>query len=188
MQESDLHTAIMRSQFELKRDGIDFGSASNLAFHLGNAMTGCPAVMVLPDLPGWSHGASYQLLRPIDVDASVPSTTFDDLWKLIRQHYGFSATRVITGEDGIPISKLATGTWRHVGSSKTTQVDSLIGMRFFPHTLVRQPTAARVTKATFGTVRVLGIIGRGTPLVAKGLAVFDLVSLGKCAYEARNGR
>ncbi len=39
MQESDLHTAIMRSQLELQRDGIDFGSTSSMAFHLGNAMT-----------------------------------------------------------------------------------------------------------------------------------------------------
>lgn len=44
-----------------------------------------------------------------------------------------------------------------------------------------------VGEATFGTVRVFGVIGRGIPFVAVGLAVFDLVSIGLCAYEAKNG-
>ncbi|MBP1126238.1 MULTISPECIES: hypothetical protein [Pseudomonas] len=188
MQESDLHTAIMRGMFELKSKGIDFGSASNMAFHLGNTMTSCPAVMVLPDSTGWNHGASYQLVRPIHSDSSAPGTTFDELWKCTQQHYGLTAATLITGAAGIPISKIAVGAWVHVGSSKTTNLASLIGMRFFPRTLIRQPTVARMAKATFGTVRVFGIIGRGIPFVAAGLAIFDLVSIGKCAYEARNGR
>jgi len=45
-----------------------------------------------------------------------------------------------------------------------------------------------MAKATFGTVRVFGVIGRGIPFVAAGLAVFDLVSIGLCAYEVKNGR
>lgn len=188
MQESDLHTAIMRSQFELQGNGIDFGSTSSMAFHLGNTMTSCPAVMVLPDSPGWPRGAGYQLLKPIHADSSVPNTTFDELWKCTQQHYGLTAATIFTGAAGIPISKIAVGTWVHVGSSKTTNLASLIGMRFFPRTLIRQPTVARMAKATFGTVRVFGIIGRGIPFVAAGLAVFDLISIGKCAYEARNGR
>jgi hypothetical protein len=118
----------------------------------------------------------------------VPDTTFDELWKCTQQHYGLTAARVIAGAAGIPISKIVVGAWVHVGSSKTTNLASLIGMRFFPRTLIRQPTMDRMAKATFGTVRVFGIIGRGMPFVAAGLAVFDLVSIGKCAYEARNGR
>jgi len=188
MQESDLHTAIMRSQFELQRNGIDFGSTSSMAFHLGNTMTSCPAVLVLPGSPRWAHAPSYQLLKPMHADLSVPSTTFDELWACTQQHYGLTAATVLTGVAGIPLSKTAVGTWVHVGSSKTTNLASLIGMRFFPRTLIRQPTVARMAKATFGTVRVFGIIGRGIPFVAVGLAVFDLISIGKCAYEARNGR
>ena len=188
MQESDLHTAIMQSQLELEQNGIDFGSTSSMAFHLGNTLTSCPAVMVLPNSPGWAHGANYRLLRPTQADASVPSTTFDDLWKCTQQHYGLTPATLLTGVAGIPISKIAVGTWVYVGSRKTTNLASLIGMRFFPRTLIMQPTVARVARATFGTVRVLGIIGRGNPFVAAGLAVFDLISIGKCAYEARNGR
>ena len=188
MQESDLHTAIMRSKLELESNGIDLGSSSSMAFHVGNTMTSCPAVMVLPSSPGWSHGPHYQLLKPIHADPAVPDTTFDELWKCTQQHYGLTAATVITGAAGIPISKIAVGAWVHVGSSKTTNLASLIGMRFFPRTLIRQPTMDRMAKATFGTVRVFGIIGRGIPFVAAGLAVFDLVSIGKCAYEARNGR
>lgn len=143
MQESDLHTAIMRNKLELESNGIDLGSSSSMAFHVGNTLTSCPAVMVLPSSPGWSHGPHYQLFKPLHTDLAV---------------------------------------------SKTTNLASLIGMRFFPRTLIRQPTMARMAKATFGTVRVFGIIGRGIPFVAVGLAVFDLVSIGKCAYEVRNGR
>ncbi len=44
MQESDLHTAIMRSKLELESNGIDLGSSSSVAFHVGNTMTSCPAV------------------------------------------------------------------------------------------------------------------------------------------------
>ncbi|MDD5443391.1 hypothetical protein BFW91_08635 [Pseudomonas fluorescens] len=188
MQESDLHTAIMQSQFELAQNGIDFGSTSSMAFHLGNTMTSCPAVMVLPHSPGWTHGAHYTLLRPAQADSTAPDTTVDDLWKCTLQHYDLAAATVLTGAAGIPISKIAVGTWVHVGSRKTMNLASLIGMRFFPRTLIRQPTMARMAKATFGTVRVVGIIGRGIPFVAAGLAVFDLISIGKCAYEARNGR
>ena len=188
MQESDLHTAIMRSKFELESKGIDFGSTSSMAFHMGNTMTSCPAVMALPNSPGWTHGASYQLLKPIHAESSVPSTTFDELWKCTKQHYGLTTATLLTGAAGIPISKIAVGTWVQVGSSKTTNLASLIGMRFFPRTLIRQPTVARMAKATFGTVRVFGIIGRGIPFVAAGLAVFDLISIGKCAYEARNAK
>lgn len=188
MQESDLHTAIMRGQFEIGLNRIDLGSASSLAFHLGNTMTSCPAVMALPKPPGISSGGSYQLLKPIHADSKAPNTTTEDLWKCTQEHYGLTAATVVTASAGIPISKIAVGTWVHVGSSKTTNLASLIGMRFFPRTLIRQSTMARMAKATFGTVRVFGIIGRGIPFVAAGLAVFDLISIGKCAYEARNGR
>jgi hypothetical protein len=188
MQESDLHTAIMQSQFELERNGINFGSNSSMAFHLGNTMMSCPAVMVLAHSPSLASVGNYQLLKPIHVDSKAPSTTVEDLWRCTQEHYGLTAATVITGAAGIPISKIAVGTWVHVGSSKTTNLASLIGMRFFPRTLIRQPTMARMAKATFGTVRVFGIIGRGIPFVAAGLAIFDLVSIGKCAYEARNGR
>lgn len=187
MQECDLHTAIMQSQFELEQNGIDFGSTTSMAFHMGNTLTSYPAVMVLPNSPGWTHGASYTLVRPTQADSTAPNTTFDELWKCTQQHYGLTAATVLVGAAGIPISKIAVGTWVHVGSRKTTNLASLIGMRFFPRTLIRQPTVARMAKATFGTVRVFGIIGRGIPFVATGLAVFDLISIGKCAYEARNG-
>lgn len=48
--------------------------------------------------------------------------------------------------------------------------------------------AAHVAKSTFGTIRVFGIVGRALPFFAVGLAVFDAVSIGMCAYEARDGK
>lgn len=187
MQESDLHSAIIRIQSELEQNGIDFGSTASVAFHLGNTMASYPAVMALPHSPGWTHGASYKLLKPSHADFAVPNTTFDELWKCTQQHYGLTVATVLTDATGIPISKIAVGSWVHVGSSKTTNLASLIGMRFFPRALIRQPTVAGMAKATFGSVRVFGIIGRGIPFVTAGLAVFDLISIGTCAYEAISG-
>lgn len=62
-------------------------------------------------------------------------------------------------------------------------------LKFFSMTkLPHGSVAARVAKSTFGTIRVFGIVGRALPFVAVGLAVFDAVSIGMCAYEARNGK
>ncbi|WP_237151280.1 hypothetical protein [Pseudomonas sp. ADAK18] len=155
---------------------------------MNNTMTSCPAVMLLPTQMGTINIPNYQMLRAIHADPRIPNTTIEDLWKCTQEHYGLTAATLITGAAGIPISKISVGAWVHVGSSKTTNLTSYIGMRFFPRTLIRQPTLAKMAKATFGTVRVFGIIGRGIPFVAAGLAVFDLVSIGKCAYEARNGK
>ncbi len=75
------------------------------------------------------------------------------------------------------------------GSSKYTNLASHFGLKFFPMTkLPHGSIAARVAKSTFGTIRVFGIVGRALPFVAVGLAVFDAVSIGMCAYEARNGK
>ena len=55
-------------------------------------------------------------------------------------------------------------------------------------TLSHRSTAARVAKSTFGTIRIFGIVGRTVPFVAIGLAVYDAISIGMCAYEERNGK
>ncbi|WP_394754190.1 hypothetical protein, partial [Crenothrix sp.] len=76
-----------------------------------------------------------------------------------------------------------------LGSSKYTNLISHYGLKFFP--MARLPhgsAAARVAKGTFGTIRVFGIVGRALPFVAVGLAVYDAISIGMCAYEERNGK
>lgn len=188
MQESDLHAAIMRGNSELRRYGIDLGFTSRIAFDVSSTMTSCPAVMLLPGSLGNVSSPNYQIIRAIHTDPSVPGTTIEDLWKCTQEHYGLTAATAITAVAGIPISKISVGAWVQVGLSKTTNITSYIGWRFFPRTLIRNPTVAKMAKATFGTVRVFGIIGRGIPFVAAGLAVIDIVSIGKCAYEARNGK
>ena len=128
------------------------------------------------------------MITGIRTNPLVPDTTFETLWNCTKAHYGLTAATFLTAAAGIPISKTAVGAWVYAGSSRTTNVASLVGMRFFPRTLIRQPTVARLAEATLGTVRVFGVVGRGIPFVAVGLAVFDLVSIGLCAYEAKNGR
>lgn len=144
--------------------------------------------MLLATPPDNQHSAGYEIVKASSSSVTLPDTTLDDLWACTQEHYGLTTAVVFTGVAGIPINKTALGAWVHSGSSTTTNLTSYIGWKFFPRALIRQPTAARMAKAIFGTVRVFGIIGRGIPFVAAGLAVFDLVSIGLCAYEARNGK
>jgi len=189
MQEKELSDAVFSTVYELQREGVNLGPSSLVAFNLRSSMmTSCPGTLILPS-QSWTTGAiAHEVIKGIRTNSSLPETTFEMLWECTKEHYGLSAATAITASAGIPISKTAVGTWVHAGSSRTTNLASLIGMRFFPRALIRHPTAARMAKATFGTVRVFGVIGRGIPFVAAGLAVFDLVSIGLCAYEAKNGK
>lgn len=189
MEEKELTETVFKEVHELKAKGVDLGSPNLVTFSLKNSMlTSCPAALVLPTR-SWANGAiGHEIISGIRTSSSVPDTTLETLWHCTKEHYGLTTATALTAAAGIPISKTAVGTWVHAGSSKTTNLASLVGMRFFPRTLIRQPTAARMAKATFGTVRVFGVIGRGILFVAAGLAIFDLVSIGLCAYEAKNGR
>lgn len=189
MQEKEFTTAVMDVNRELNGYGVNIGSNSRVAYSLQSSMmTSCPGTLLLP-AEKWATGAiGHEIIQGVRTQSTIPDTTFDTLWTCTKEHYGLTVATTLTAAAGIPISKTAVGAWVHVGSSRTTNIASLIGMRFFPRTLIRQPTAAKMAKATFGTVRVFGVIGRGIPFVAAGLAVFDLVSIGLCAYEARNGK
>jgi len=188
MREKDLTTAVWEGSLELKRYGVDVGSNSQVAYSLQNSiLTSCAGTLILPS-ESWTTGAiGHEIIRGIRTQSTVPDTTLETLLSCTKEHYGLTVATALTGAASIPISKTAVGAWVHAGSSRTTNITSLIGMRFFPRTLIRQPTVAKMAKATFGTVRVFGVIGRGIPFVAAGLAVFDLVSIGLCAYEAKNG-
>lgn len=188
MQEKDLTTAVFEGTRELNRQGVNIGSNSRVAYSLQNSMmTSCPGTLILPT-EAWTKGViGHEIIQGIRTQSTLPDTTLDTLWRCTKEHYGLTVATTVTAAAGIPISKTAVGAWVHAGSSRTTNITSLIGMRFFPRTLIRQPTLARMAKATFGTVRVFGVIGRGIPFVAAGLAMFDLVSIGLCAYEAKNG-
>lgn len=188
MQEKDFTTAVIEGNLELKRYGVSLGSHSQVAFSLQSSMmTSCPGTLILPS-QSWTTGAiGHEIITGIRTQSTVPDTTVEMLWNCTKEHYGLTIATTLTAAAGIPISKTAVGAWVHAGSSRTTNIASLIGMRFFPRTLIRQPTVAKLAKATFGTVRVFGVIGRGIPFVAAGLAVFDLVSIGLCAYEAQHG-
>ena len=188
MEEIDLTTAVMDANLEITRQGVNLGPSTRVEFSLRSSMmSSCPGTLILPS-QSWTSGAiGHEVINGVRRNTPVPDTTFDTLWSCTKEHYGLTTATALTAAAGIPISKTAIGTWVHAGSSKTTNISSLIGMRFFPRTLIRQPTAAKLAKATFGTVRFFGVIGRGIPFVAVGLAVFDLVSIGLCAYEAKNG-
>jgi len=189
MQEKQLMEAVIDGTHELRRAGTNLGPQGQIAFILHSSiLTSCPGTLILAPQSRTVDSIGHEVITGIRTNSPVPDTTFETLWNCTKEHYGLTAATFVTASAGIPISKTAVGAWIHIGSSRTTNIASLIGMRFFPRTLIRQPTVARLAKATFGTVRVFGVIGRGIPFVAAGLAVFDLVNIGLCAYEAKNGR
>lgn len=188
MEEKDLTTAVMEGNLEVSRHGVNLGPSTHVTFSLQSSiMASCPGTLILPSQSWKSDIIGHEIIKGMRTSTTAPDTTFDTLWRCTQEHYGLTTATALTTAAGIPISKTAIGAWVHAGSSRTTNISSLIGMRFFPRTLIRQPTVARFAKATFGTVRVFGVVGRGMPFVAVGLAVFDLVSIGLCAYEAKSG-
>ncbi|WP_455922464.1 hypothetical protein [Pseudomonas putida] len=185
--DEDLPTSVLLGVDELRRHRVSLSSPSQIIVDLGASMRSHQGVMILPATQ--INGArSYEVIQAVGKPVNVPATTMDHLWSCTKQHYGLTAATAITGAAGIPIPKVMVGAWVHKGSSATTNFSSIVGWEFFPRTLIRQPMLAKAAKATFGTVRVFGIIGRGVPFVDAGLAVFDLVSIGACVYEAQHAK
>ncbi len=130
----------------------------------------------------------YDLLQFSVPEVPSLGLTVNDLWSCAKEHYGLTAAMVATGAGSIPISKMRLGHYIHPGSSKYTNLVSHLGLKFFPLAKLPQGSAAaRVAKSAFGTVRIFGIVGRGLPFISIGLAVYDAISIGLCAYEARRG-
>lgn len=156
---------------------MDFQASSSLS-----------GVAALPTADGRT-AKGYDLIKWSAAETPTLDISPDGLWACAKQHYGITATAAALGIGGIPIRKVRLGYVITPGSSKFTNLVSHFGVRFFPMTtLPHGSTAARVAKSAFGTIRVFGIIGRTTPFVAVGLAIYDVISIGMCAYEERNAK
>lgn len=147
-------------------------------------------VIALPAEDGFnSHHKGYDLITLSTPEVPSLDITVDGIWSCAKEHYGLTAAAVAAGVGSIPISKIRLGYPVLWGSSKYVNLTSHLGHKFFPMaTLPHRSTAARVAKSTFGTIRVFGIVGRTLPFAAVGLAVYDAISIGMCAYEERNGK
>lgn len=150
------------------------------------ASPGLSGVAALPAERGQA-AQGYELVKWSAAGRPTPNATLDDLWTCALEHYGLTATATALGIGGIPISKLRLGYYVQPGSSKYTNLVSHYGFKFFPMaTLPHGSAAARLAKTTLGTIRIFGIVGRAVPFIAIGLAIYDVVSIGMCAYEERN--
>jgi len=127
----------------------------------------------------------YELLKFSTPDIALPDTTLDSLWSCAKEYYGITALTAVTGVGGIPISKLTLGHGIWLGAGKKTNLISHYGLKFFPMAKLPPATIAQMAKSTFGTIRIFGIVGRASPYVALGLAVYDVVSIGLCAYKEK---
>jgi hypothetical protein len=173
---------------ELNRRGTNFRpNISNLITDFSISPGSSGAIALVPENTQNGNHQGYDLVRISAPEVPDVGITVSDIWECAKEHYGFTAAAAITGAGGIPISKLRLGYPVVQGSSKYTNLVSHFGHKFFPMaTLPHGSAAARVAKSTFGTIRVFGIVGRALPFVAVGLAVFDVISIGMCAYEQRN--
>ena len=188
MNEMNLGYAIHLGIEKINRRGTVFApEMGNLFIDLSRS-SGTSGVIALA--PERANHKGYDLVRLPEPD-DVPSLdiTVDDLWACAQEHYGLTAAAVFAGMGSVPVSKIHLGYKVHPGSSRYTNLVSHYGLKFFP--MARLPprsTAARVAKSTLNTIRVFGIVGRTVPFVAVGLAVYDAISIGMCAYEERNGK
>jgi len=185
MQELSLNEAILLGKRELNKSGVLFNP---------NSVTLTTDFILPPNYSGAlalpaNNKNGYEILLSTTPTIQIPNTTFENLWECTKQHYGITAVTGLAGAGSIPLDKIKLGYWVAPNSSKTTNISSHLGVKFFPRAkLPHGSHVAKIAKAAFGTVRVFGIIGRAMPFVAIGLAVFDMTSIGLCAYEAQNGK
>lgn len=188
MNEMSLPLAVTIGLSRVNRNGITFNPSWGLLvtdLKLSPDLSG--AIALAPENREDNSFRGYDLVKFATPATPAPETTADTLWACAKEHYGLTAATAIAGIGGIPINKLRLGYTIHPKSSKYTNLVSHFGTKFFP--MAKLPSgsiATRVAKNTFGTIRIFGIIGRAMPFVAVGLAVFDAVSIGMCAYEERN--
>lgn len=188
MDNTTLQQAIFTSTAILNQYGQPF-NPNPIA--LANDLSGPSHYSGIIALPSATQtkACGYELLKFYAPQQKALPTTFDELWACTKEHYGITAFAGLAGAASIPIPKSLLGHAVVAGTSRHTNIISHIGTRFFPQTrLPANTTVARAAKATFGTVRVFGIIGRAMPAIALGLAVIDIMVIGMCAYEARNGK
>lgn len=156
-------------------------------FHLSSGPGGIVALQT--DHQNSIARRDYELVKLPTPATSADGISATSLWECAKEHYGLTAATVVTGAGGVPIKKLQLGYPVVMGSSKYTNLVSHFGLKFFPMaTLPRGSAVANMAKSAFGTIRVFGVVGRAMPFVAIGLAIFDAVSIGMCAYEERRAK
>jgi len=189
MQESSIQTAIFDGVRELKQEGLVFDPHQ---IALGNHFQGLSSdhsgAIALPLAKARSNNG-YRFIEITGSAIKTPDTTIETLWDCTKEHFGLTAATGLAVYGSIPLDKMKLGYFVQRGASVDTNIISHYGLKFFPRARLRAgTTAARLAKAAFGTIRIFGIVGRAMPFVAVGLAVIDVVSIGMCTYETRNGK
>jgi len=182
MRETNRHSAIYAGIRDLKFCGTDFNpNISSLSWEILISKR-YGATIFLPS----NNEKGFEIVKYSSSVADIKDdgVTVDDLWDCTKEHYGLTASTGIIGAASIPIKKIKLGHKVAFGSSQYTNLTSHYGNKFFPRARLRSgSTSGRAAKATFGTIRVFGIIGRALPFAAVGLAVFDIISIGQCVYK-----
>ena len=182
MRETNIYHAIHTGVMDLKFCGADFNpDVGSLAWEILISRNHGGTIILPSNNEKGFDVAKYSSSM---VDIKDDGVTVDDLWDCTKEHYGLTAAAGIIGAASIPIKKIKLGHKVAFGSSQYTNLTSHYGNKFFPRARLRSgSTSARAAKATFGTIRVFGIIGHALPFAAVGLAVFDVISIGQCVYK-----
>lgn len=190
MNELPLPLAVQLGIDSINAHGGDFNPPqTNLVadFYLSSGLGGIVAIST--ERQKSSARRDYELVKLPVLPTQAEGVSVADLWECAKEHYGLTTATMLTGAGGIPIKKLYLGYPVVMGSSKYTNLVSHFGLKFFPMaTLPRGSSVANMAKSAFGTIRVFGVVGRAMPFVAIGLAIFDAVSIGMCAYEERRAK
>jgi len=182
MRETNIYHAVNAGLMDLEFCGIDFNSDVNslaweilISRHYGGTI-------FLPS----SNEEGFEVVNYSFslADIKDDGVTVDALWDCAKEHYGLTTSAGIIGAASIPIKKITLGYYVAPKSNIYTNLSSHIGVKFFPRAVLRSgSTSEKSAKATFGTIRVFGIIGRALPFTAIGLAVYDVISIGQCVYK-----
>lgn len=182
MRETSVYDAVYTGIRELNFCGADFNpNVSSLAWEILISKR-YGETIIFPS----SNNDGFEIIKNSSsvADINDDGVTVDDLWDCTKEHYGLTAATGVIGAASIPIKKIKLGYRVARNSSKYTNLSSHIGVKFFPRAVLRSgSTSAKAAKATFGTIRVFGIIGRALPFAAIGLAVYDIISIGQCVYK-----
>jgi hypothetical protein len=134
------------------------------------------------------YKSSSPIVIPVsaqDNDLGSQNDADNPLLGCVKEHFGLMAGTTTLAVAGMPISKKMLGHPVVERSSQYTNLTSHFGNKFFPRKVLASPTLlSTLAKRTTGTIRVFGIIGRVSPIMAIGFAIYDIYSLYKCMSAA----
>lgn len=175
MQDRSLRGALFDGVQRLNSYGLPFHPnqiALKNDFEMSSGYSG-PIALPSTSIKPQRTDNGYDFLRISNPEIETPDAALEDLWECTKKHYGLTAVTGLVVAGSIPVDKMKLGYWVSRGASSHTNLVSHLGLKFFP--LAKLPpksSAAKLAKATFGTIRIFGIVGRALPFACARFSCF----------------